>query len=231
MQFILGSHRQKLYASFDPEARGFAPPLTKQQEHDCFVSLANGDDEAKELLVEHNMRLVAHCARRYNGLIDADEMLSIGSVGLLKAINTFNVERGTQFSTYAAKCIENEILMYLRANKNNRINISLFQTVGVDKEGNEVALIDTLYNEQDEVGQAVERNDTVDMLHRVLNNALTPRDKRIIILRYGLFGHVRLPQRMIADREGISRSYISRLEKKALAKMKQYMIDNRLDDR
>lgn len=210
--------------------QGFAKPLAKDKEYEWFVRLKKGDGNALDVLVKHNMRLVVHIAKRYQGVDDNEEIVSIGSVGLLKAIRSFNVEKGTRFSTFAAKCIENEILMYLRANKHNFQNVSLYQAVGVDKEGNEVSLLDTLYCEGDEVGAAVEQSEREAVIQSVMRACLCPREMRIVILRYGLFGAERVPQRAIAQQEGISRSYISRIEKKALFKMREYMMQNGLQE-
>ena len=204
---------------------GFAKPLAKDKEHACFVRLIEGDERMAEVLVHHNMRLVAHVAKRYQGVVEEDEMLSVGSIGLLKAVRSFHPDRGTQFSTYAAKCIENEILMYIRANKHNRQNVSLYQPIGVDKEGNEVTLIDTLSFEGDEVGAHVEAEECAGLLSAAIGKVLSAREKRVILLRYGLFGKPRLPQRTIAEREGISRSYVSRIEKKALGKLRVYLVE------
>lgn len=214
----------------DEVGGGFALPLPKEEERVYFLRLASGDEAALEPLVRHNMRLVVHVVKRYQGVADNDEIISIGSMGLLKAIRSFNVERGTQFSTYAAKCIENEILMYLRQSKHDRQNVSLFQPVGVDKEGNEVTFIDTLYNEGDDVGKAEEQREIVSIVDRVVHEALTDRERRIIVSRYGLYDQPVLSQREIAERENISRSYISRIEKKAIGKMHEYCLQHGLTD-
>ena len=213
-----------------PDKIGYPQPLAKEVEHEWFLRLSKGDSHALDVLVRHNMRLVVHIAKRYQGAEDNEEIVSIGSVGLLKAIRCFDAQKGTRFSTFAAKCIENEILMYLRANKHNAQNVSLFQAVGIDKEGNEVTLLDTLYSENDEVGRHIEEAETVQLVYKVMRACLSVREQRIVIQRYGLFGHDKVPQRAIAAAEGISRSYISRLEKKALVKMQQYMLDNGIDD-
>jgi RNA polymerase sporulation-specific sigma factor len=216
--------------SQDDVGSGFALPLSKEKEKAYFEALERGDKDALETLVMHNMRLVVHVVKRYQGVADNDEIISIGSMGLLKAIHSFKVERGTQFSTYAAKCIENEILMYLRWSKHDRQNVSLYAPVGVDKEGNEVTFIDTLYQEGEDIGKAVECEETKRIVYRVIAATLTDREKRIIISRYGLFDRPVLSQRQIAEREGISRSYISRIEKKALGKMRAYCEANGLTD-
>ena len=214
-----------LYPKAYPETGGFLQPLSIDKETKYFERMQAGDKSACEQLVKHNMRLVAHVAKRYQGP-DQDELISIGSVGLLKAVNTFRVGVGTRFSTYAAKCIENEILMYLRANKHERNNVSLYQAVGMDKDGNEVALIDTLAATEDEVAAKIETEERNESLYRAIEAVLDDREKRIVTYRYGLYGADRLSQRQIALTEGISRSYISRIEKKALAKLQAYLEDN-----
>ena len=221
--------RRLLFAP-DAVGGGFALPLPKEEERACFERLAAGDESALSTLVQHNMRLVVHVVKRYQGAADNEEIISIGSMGLLKALRSYNVERGTQFSTYAARCIENEILMYLRASKHDRQNVSLYAPVGVDKEGNEVTFIDTLSYDGEELGKEVEEKEMERIAYQVVEEALTPREKRIITSRYGLYGEPVLSQREIADREGISRSYISRIEKKAMNKMREYCLDHGFDD-
>lgn len=219
------------FACYAPDdvGGGFAKPLPKEKEKAYFEQLAKGDKHALDVLVKHNMRLVVHVVRRYQGVADNEEIISIGSMGLIKAIHSFRVERGTQFSTYAAKCIENEILMYIRWTKHDRQNVSLYAPVGVDKDGNEVTYIDTLYNEGEDIGKAAEEEEVKAIVCRVLG-ALTERERRIIVSRYGLFDQPVLSQRQIAERENISRSYISRIEKKALGKMRAYCEEHGLTD-
>lgn len=212
-----------------PTDSGFLKPLDKETEKELFIQAKLDDKKAIETLIMHNMRLVVHVAKRYSQSVDQDELISIGSVGLIKAVKTFNIEKSTQFSTYAAKCIDNEILMYLRANKKNRGNISLFRPIGSDKDGNEISLSDTLFDENYRVGQTLEAEDIKKDIHTCMKEVLSKREFFIVVLRYGLFGYERLPQREIADRLEISRSYISRIEKKALQKMKAYMIKNNMD--
>lgn len=222
--------RMVCFAPDDVVGGGFARPLTKEREKEYFERLAAGDRHALEVLVHHNMRLVVHVVKRYQGVADNDEIISIGSMGLLKAIHSYNVQRGTQFSTYAAKCIENEILMYLRWSKHDRQNVSLYAPVGVDKEGNEVTFIDTLPSDGEDVSASVERDEATRMVREVVDEALNARERRIILARYGLFGAESKSQREIAASEGISRSYISRIEKKALTKMREYCIDHGMTD-
>lgn len=210
------------------EENGFPKPLTKAKEIDYFNLAKAGDTDARNTLVTHNMRLVVHIAKKYVGIMDSDDLISVGAIGLLKAIDTFQYEKGTQFSTYAAKCIDNEILMTIRANKKNNVCISLYQTIGIDKEGNEITLIDTLYND-DNVALKVERECVKQKLMEIIKGVLTEREYRIVCMRYGLNECEILPQREIAKIFNISRSYISRIEKKALYKLREYMLANDLD--
>lgn len=210
------------------EENGFPKPLTKAKEIEYFEKAKTGDADARNTLVTHNMRLVVHIAKKYVGVMDSDDLISVGAIGLLKAIDTFQYDKGTQFSTYAAKCIDNEILMTIRANKKNQVCVSLYQTIGIDKEGNEITLIDTLYNE-DNVALKIEQQAIKDKLMEIIKNVLNDREYQIICMRYGLCDKEILPQREIAKKFGISRSYISRIEKKALLKLREYMVANDLD--
>lgn len=222
-------YKSKSYYLHQHSDNGFLKPLDKETEYALFKKSQNGDKKATESLVAHNMRLVVHVAKRYSQSIDQEELISIGSGGLLKAVRTFNVDKGTQFSTYGAKCIDNEILMYLRANKKNLVNVSLFQPIGSDKDGNEISLSDTLCDENYDVGKQIEREDVKDEIEKIMKETLNDREYLIITLRYGLFGNERVPQREVAEMLDISRSYISRIEKKALQKMKAYVLKNNIE--
>lgn len=216
---------------FNPHSdNGFLKPLDKKTEYELFKKSQNGDKKATEELVAHNMRLVVHVAKRYCQSVDHEELISIGSAGLLKAVRTFNIDKGTQFSTYGAKCIDNEILMYLRANKKNLVNVSLFQPIGSDKDGNEICLSDTICDENYNVSKSIEEEDFRAEIKDIMDHTLTKREKMIITYRYGLFGTTRTPQREVAKMLNISRSYISRIEKKALQKMKAYIQKNGYED-
>ncbi|NCA67539.1 MAG: sigma-70 family RNA polymerase sigma factor [Clostridia bacterium] len=210
------------------EENGFPKPLSKAKEAEYFKLAKEGDRDARNTLVTHNMRLVVHIAKKYVGIMDSDDLISVGAIGLLKAIDTFQYDKGTQFSTYAAKCIDNEILMTIRANKKNQACVSLYQTIGIDKEGNEITLIDTLYND-DNVAMKVEKQCVKEKLLEIIEKVLSEREYKIICMRYGLKELDVLPQREIAKKFSISRSYISRIEKKALQKLKEYMVSNDLD--
>lgn len=207
----------------------FPKPLTREEEHSCFVALHSGDDRAREKLISHNMRLVVHIAKKYVDALDPSDMVSIGSIGLLKAIETFKFDKGTQFATYAARCIENEILMAIRANKKHKVCVSLSAPIGADKEGNEIYLVDTLEESDIDVATKVERAECREELRAILSRVLDEREYKIIRYRYGLDGAEILPQREIAKMLGISRSYISRIETRVLEKLKEYIISNGID--
>ncbi len=207
----------------------FPKPLSAEEERACFVSLRNGEEDAREKLISHNMRLVVHIAKKYVDALDPSDMVSIGSIGLLKAIDTFKFDKGTQFATYAARCIENEILMAIRANKKHKVCVSLSASVGMDKDGNEISLVDTLEEPDMDVATKVEKQECAKQLRDILKKVLDEREYKIIRYRYGLDGADVLPQREIAKLLGISRSYISRIESKALEKMRDYLTENRID--
>lgn len=201
----------------------FPKPLSPEEEKANFLKFKKGDLQAKELLIRHNLRLVAHIVRKYNNSAETDDLISVGTIGLIKAINTFEYEKGTQFATFAAKCIENEMLMLLRSNKKLKNNISLSEAVGTDKEGNELTLMDLLYVNEEGVFKQVENNILRDKFTALIKNTLNEREFIIICYRYGLCGKSVLTQMEIAKALKISRSYISRIEKKALEKIKAAM--------
>lgn len=201
----------------------FPKPLSKEEEDKYLTLAAQGDKTAKELLVKHNMRLVAHIAKKYSGAAESDDLLSVGSMGLIKAINTYHQGHGTTLSTYTARCIENEILMLIRSNKKHKNNLSLSEPVGVDKDGNELTLMDLLFEKEDcvfeQVEQLVQREKLLENIRRVLSE----REYTIICLRYALKGGIPLPQREVANVLKISRSYISRIEKHAIEKLRLHL--------
>ena len=195
----------------------FPEPLSPEEEKDCIARLEAGDAEARRLLIEHNLRLVAHIAKKYTTpKRDADDVISIGVVGLIKAVSTFNSQKGNTLATYAARCIENEILMSLRSEKKQAGEVSLSEPIGMDKDGNEISLSEVLGSDEDEIHNAVELTVAGEYLRKAM---LTPRERKVIELRYGLTGGRIVTQREIAKLLGISRSYISRIEKKALHKL------------
>jgi len=198
----------------------FAKPLSKEEEEKYLRLVEQGDKEAKDILVKHNMRLVAHIVKKYTGAAETDDLISVGSIGLIKAINTYRLGRGTTLATYTARCIENEILMLIRANKKHKSVVSLSEPVGVDKDGNELTLMDLLFEKEDCVFEQVERGVQREKLVAEIKRILTEREYTVLCLRYALKGGVPLPQREVANVLKISRSYISRIEKRAVEKLK-----------
>ena len=198
----------------------FPKPLGKEEEEKYLRLAKAGDKNAKDVLVRHNMRLVAHIVKKYAGAAETDDLISVGSIGLIKAINTFEPGHGTALASYTARCIENEILMLIRANKKHKSTLSLSDPVGVDKEGNELTLMDLLFEKEDGVFDAVERSLVQEKFIRVLKENLSEREYTVLCLRYGLKGGVPLPQREVAKMLRISRSYISRIEKRAVERLR-----------
>lgn len=198
----------------------FPKPLSEAEEKECLQKFKQGDMQARDKLINHNMRLVAHIVKKYSGAAETDDLISVGSIGLIKAVNTFDDSKGTGLATYTARCIENEILMLLRANKKHVSDISLSDTVGTDKDGNELALIDLLSEKEDAVFAQVDRQIESQKLLELLKKILTKREYTIICLRYGLKCKRGYAQREVAKFLKISRSYVSRIEKKAIEKLK-----------
>ncbi len=200
--------------------RSFPKPLSKEDEEKYLALVAQGDPQAKEVLIRHNMRLVAHVVKKYAGAAETDDLISVGSIGLIKAIGTYKSGRGTALATYTARCIENEILMLIRANKKHKNTLSLYEMVGTDKDGNELTLMDLLFEKEDCVFEQVERSVQREKLLQQLQEILTEREYKILCLRYALKGGIPLPQREVANALKISRSYISRIEKRAIEKLR-----------
>lgn len=218
--YVAFMQRLMLFSSYIKNNSSFEKPLTAKQEREYLEKFANGDKEAYKVLIEHNLRLVAHIVKKYNGSEEADDLISVGSLGLIKAINSYKLNHGTQFSTYAAKCIENEILMLLRVNKKHKNTISIEDVLGADDDENELALEDIMADETENIETNVSNAILSEKLNVKLKETLTKREYQIICLRYGLNGNPALTQREVAAKLKISRSYISRLEKKALFDMK-----------
>lgn len=198
----------------------FPKPLSKEEEEKYLALAAEGDQSAKDILVKHNMRLVAHIAKKYAGAAETDDLLSVGSIGLIKAISSYHTERGSTLATYTARCIENEILMLIRANKKHKNTLSLSEPVGTDKDGNELTLMDLLFEKEDCVFEQVERLVQREKLIAQIKKILSDREFTILCLRYALKGGIPLPQREVANVLKISRSYISRIEKHAIEKLR-----------
>lgn len=209
-----------IFSSYVSEKSSFPKPLSKEKEKEYLDKCALGDEEAKEILVKHNLRLVAHIAKKYSNYGDNDELISIGSIGLIKAIESFNHEKGTALATYASRCIENEILMTMRTSKKHRSNVSLNEPIGVDKDGNELVIMDMLCDDHSVI-EDVENNIMMEKLLNITRSVLTDREFEIVRYRYGLGGYPALTQREVAKKFDISRSYVSRIKKKALEKIKQ----------
>ena len=199
----------------------FPKPLSKEDEERYLKLAKAGNKQAKDILVRHNMRLVAHIVKKYAGAAETDDLISVGSIGLIKAINTYELGHGTALASYTARCIENEILMLIRANKKHKNTLSLSDPVGMDKEGNELTLMDLLFEKEDCVFDKVDRSLVQEKFIRLLKKYLTDREYTIVSLRYGLKGGVPLPQREVAKMLQISRSYISRIEKRAIEKLRR----------
>ena len=199
----------------------FPKPLTAREERECLDRYQEGDQEARATLIERNMRLVAHVAKKYqNTDYDMEALLSVGTIGLIKAVNTFHTDRGSRLATYAAKCVENEILMLLRANKKYSKEVSLFEPIGVDKDGETVSLVDVIEMENKEALETIILSQDIRELYDAFDHCLRDTEKKVIGMRYGLYGGKEHTQREIADMLGISRSYVSRIEKKSIEKLR-----------
>ena len=209
-----------------PGGSSFPPPIPQEEEKRLFLLARQGDIAARSTLIEHNLRLVAHIVKKYyTGCHDQDVLISIGTIGLIKAIDTFDVNNGARFATYAGKCLQNEILMYFRSQKKLQSEISIDDSVDVDKDGNPLTYMDIICCE-DNIADEIDLRIRSSMACRAVDEVLTPRERAIILLRYGLTDTGRVcTQREVAGKLGISRSYVSRLEKGALAKLQKYLTE------
>ena len=214
--FIIFMNKILLFSSFINNAQGFPQPLKEDEEKEYFLKFKNGDKEAKDKLINHNLRLVAHIVKKYAGTSEADDLISVGTIGLIKAINTFEYGKGTQLSTYAARCIENEILMLLRVSKKHKNVMSLDESLGEDKDGNDIELCDVIPSDEEDILTTVENNVITSKINKIIDTKLDEREAEIIKMRYGIGNQTALTQREVAVKLGISRSYISRLETKAI---------------
>ncbi len=207
----------------------FPEPLSKDEE-DLYVEKANlGDKEARSKLIEHNLRLVAHIVKKYdNKNEDTDDLISIGTIGLIKGVDSYSKKKNTRLTTYAARCIENEVLMYFRNNKKRSKDISINESVGFDKEGNEITILDILKTPTPDFALDIHKENNIEDLKKYLS-VLTPREKEIIIARYGLEDNDEITQKEIAKKLNISRSYVSRIEKRALTKILREFLKNNKD--
>lgn len=200
----------------------FLSPLTMEQESECLKKMKNGDLEARNELIERNMRLVAHVAKKYQNPEDEmEDLISIGTIGLIKAVETYKEDYGSRLATYAARCIDNELLMHFRAKKKTSKEVSLYEPIGTDKEGNQIQLLDVVVSEDEDVVELLEQDRKVRRLNEIIPQTLSGRELFIIINRYGLYWKKTMTQREIARKLGISRSYVSRIEKRAIEKLRQ----------
>ena len=201
----------------------FLKPLTPEEERHYLQEYKQGSLEAKDILIQRNLRLVAHIVKKYQGAgEDSDDLISIGTIGLIKAIQTFDFQKASRLSTYAARCIDNELLMLLRSKKKSSKEVSLYEPIGTDKEGNEISLLDVIETEPVDVVKNYSLKQDIDYLYQLIPKILSQREQEIITLRYGLYGKEEMTQREIAKRLNISRSYVSRIEKNALLKLREH---------
>ena len=199
----------------------FPKPLSAREEKEYLERCKEGDQSARDVLIERNMRLVAHVVKKYQSPdYDMEDLLSVGTIGLIKAVNTFKVDKGSRLATYAAKCVENEILMLLRASKKLSKEVSLFEPIGVDKDGEAVSLVDIIEMDNKETIDTMILKQDVKELYEAFESCLTDTEKTVIRMRYGLYRGKEHTQREIAGQLGISRSYVSRIEKRALEKIR-----------
>ena len=228
MIFILLSLFKNLYfLTGSYSINVFPEPLSSEEEELCIKNMINGDNNARAKLIEHNLRLVAHIVKKYE-IKDkiTDDLISIGTIGLIKGIDSFKNDKNIKLTTYAAKCIQNEILMYFRNNKKHNNDVSLNDTIGYDKDGNEINLIDIIKSDDEDIVDMLHNKDSIDTLIEYLD-ILNEREKEIIIKRYGLFNNKELTQKEISSKLKISRSYVSRIEKRALLKIYKKFLKNK----
>ena len=203
--------------------KSFPQPLTAAEESLYMQKYTEGDLEAKHVLIERNLRLVAHIVKKYQTLEeDNEDLLSVGTIGLIKAVVTFNPDKSVRLGTYAARCIENEILMHFRARKKSSREISLYEPIGTDREGNEIQLFDIIETDEDDAHRKAELKDDIRMLYQKVESELSARERLVLKMRYGLYNEEEYTQREIAKQLGISRSYVSRIEKSAIEKLRGY---------
>ena len=204
--------------------QSFPQPLSAVQEASYLRQYQNGDMHARDILIERNLRLVAHIVKKYiHSGKETDELISIGIIGLVKAVNTYNFDKGSRLATYAARCIDNELLMLMRGDKKRSREVSLYDPIGTDKEGNEITLLSIIEHNNEDVVEQLARKQSLQKLSKIISEVLTPREYFVVIRRYGLFGHSESTQRELASQLNISRSYVSRIEKKALEKLRHHL--------
>ena len=203
--------------------KSFPAPLSPSEEKYYIQKYTRGDLEAKHILIERNLRLVAHVIKKYQNLEeDPEDLISIGTIGLIKAVVTFNPDKGNRLAAYASRCVENEILMYLRSKKKTGKEISLYEPIGTDREGNEIRLYDIIETEEDDIPDKIHLKENIQILYEKVENELSSREKLVLKMRYGLYNGEEYTQREIARQLGISRSYVSRIEKSAVEKLREH---------
>ena len=214
-----------LFLKVSSGGRSFPPPLSAAEEKEYFIKAKNGDCNAREKLIEHNLRLVAHIVKKYySSSVNAEDLMSIGTIGLIKAIDSFDINKGARFATYAGKCLQNEILMHFRSLKKTNNEVSINEAIDMDKDGNPLTYVDIICCE-DTIADDINFNINCRRAIRIIKEKLTERERMIIILRYGLNGGKAKTQREIAESMNISRSYVSRIDKSALEKIRRNMTD------
>ena len=203
--------------------KSFPQPLTASEEREYMQRYTEGDLEAKHILIERNLRLVAHIVKKYQTYEEeTEDLLSIGTIGLIKAVVTFNPDKCVRVGTYAARCIENEVLMYLRSKRKSSRDISLYEPIGTDREGNEIQLFDIIETEEEDAHHKVELGEDIRRLYQKVESELSPRERTVLKMRYGLYNEEEYTQREIAGQLGISRSYVCRIEKSAIEKLRKH---------
>ena len=212
-----------LFYSLQLQTGSFPKPLTEEEEKHYLARCAQGDLEARNILIERNLRLVAHIMKKYYAQTsDQEDLISIGTIGLIKGITTFDASKGARLATYAARCVENEILMYFRSQKKSSQDVSLSDYIETDTEGAQLSLMDVV-SEEDDLLERVSSRDAIRKVCKAVDQCLTGQERKVILLRYGLAGHSPMRQREVAEVTGISRSYVSRIEKRALQKLRQML--------
>lgn len=222
-------HNMSFMGSYSNEV--FPSPLSSNEENECIIKMKNGDEDARNKLILHNLRLVAHIVKKFEtNSNEVDDLIGIGTVGLIKGIDTYSTDKKVKLTTYAAKCAENEILMYFRSNKKNSKNISIYEEISYDKEGNEITIMDVLKTKDPDYLEDIYIKDNIELLKEYLK-ILTPRERKIIDYRYGLNNKEEKTQKEIAKIMGISRSYVSRIEKRAITKiLREFIKDKKYSD-
>lgn len=216
-----------LFAGYMSGGSAFPKPLSPAEESELVARMQAGDEEARGKLIERNLRLVAHVVKKYGNApgVDSEDLISIGTIGLIKAVDSFKGDKKIRLATYAARCIHNEILMHFRAQKHRRTELSLDEPVGTDGDGNSISLINILHEEAEDIEDGIVLKNNINKLYACINTCLSRRERDVLMLRFGLDGCDALAQREIAKKMHISRSYVSRIEKKAIEKLQECMSD------